>query len=92
MQQPEALSMSASAIQKACSRPEVIDVIIWQATAACTDAFLGIDGKTVLIDTLSKAGINILGSEKFHAAIKDAFILQPIRNATPKIPSIFTQH
>jgi trans-aconitate methyltransferase len=48
VQQPEALSMSATALQKACSRPEVIDVIIWQATMACTDACLGFEGKTEL--------------------------------------------
>jgi len=84
--------MSAAVLQKACSRPEVIDVIIWQATAACTDAFQGIDGQTVLMDTLSQAGIEILGSEKFKDAVKDAFILSPIRNAAPKLANFFTQH
>ncbi len=84
--------MSAAVLQKACTKPEVIDVIIWQATAACTDAFQGIDGQTVLMDTLSQAGKEILGSEKFKDAVKDAFILSPIRNAAPKLPSFFTQH
>ena len=64
-------------------------MIVWQATIACTDAVLGVNGKTELQDSLAQASSDILGSDKLRAAVKDAFLFAPVRNASPRFGSFY---